>query len=84
MTSTRPFVAARKNFGELMAEFFLHVATGNDCPFQRVFGGARRRDERGTCGRQDDGDCRQSNTNFHNVLPKDSGCYLFSGCRTIC
>ena len=32
----------RKNFGELVTEFFLHVATCYDRPFQRVFGGAAR------------------------------------------
>ena len=42
----------RKNLGELVAEFFLHVAARDDRPFQRVLGGTRRRDKRGTCGRK--------------------------------
>ena len=74
----------RKNLGELVPKFFLHVATCDDRPFQRVFGTKRGRHKRSTCGRKNDDDCRDLNTDLHDVLPKDSGCYLFCRCRTIC
>ena len=36
----------RKNLGELVPKFFLHVAACDDRPFQRVFGSKRGRHKR--------------------------------------